>query len=386
MEFVGKEAGQDTQKPHTAPETVTGEEGSAKRNIMRRHEKGPLKQGGQKGRWDPIDDGSGDGVQAIDKKDPNYDSGDEQYVLVSDNQRLASRYANTAPGPLLPLAEFKRRLTVTLEEYFLSEDVEEVARSISEYDSDAFHYEVVKRAINLSLDKRDHERELVSKMLSSLYPKVLDSGAVAKGFERLFEMIDDIQLDAPRARPMIAAFLARAVVDEILPPAFLSSRLIASMGGDVVEHAKLLLSLEHHGTRLEKIWGPGDGRPVEELKRSVDQLLEEYLLSRQLEEVAQCVRELDSPFFHHELVKRAVVVSLDKSSEDQAAISSLFVSLQKDEIISLQQIKKGFDRLHEVITDLILDTPNARELLKKFQEKAIEDKLLPADYIPTPKA
>lgn len=42
------------------------------------------------------------------------------------------------------------------------------------------------------------QRELVSKMLSAAYPDVLSSREVCKGFERLFEMIDDIQLDAPK--------------------------------------------------------------------------------------------------------------------------------------------------------------------------------------------
>lgn len=43
------------------------------------------------------------------------------------------------------------------QEYFLSEDVGEVLRSIKELESPAYHYELVKRAINMSLDARDHE-------------------------------------------------------------------------------------------------------------------------------------------------------------------------------------------------------------------------------------
>lgn len=42
------------------------------------------------------------------------------------------------------------------------------------------------------------QRELISKLLSEAYPDVLPSREVCKGFERLFEMIDDIQLDAPK--------------------------------------------------------------------------------------------------------------------------------------------------------------------------------------------
>lgn len=45
---------------------------------------------------------------------------------------------------------------------------------------------------------RIEQRELVSKLLSDAYPDILSSREVCKGFERLFEMIDDIQLDAPK--------------------------------------------------------------------------------------------------------------------------------------------------------------------------------------------
>jgi MA3 domain len=83
-----------------------------------------------------------------------------------------------------------------------------------------------------ALKQQDHERELVSRLLSAAYPTLLDSDTVARGFQRLFEMIDDLQLDAPAARPLAASFLARAVVDEILPPSFLRDPIMARLGGE----------------------------------------------------------------------------------------------------------------------------------------------------------
>ncbi|CAM9896305.1 unnamed protein product [Discosporangium mesarthrocarpum] len=144
--------------------------------------------------------------------------------------------------------------------------------------------------------------------MSEAYPDVLSSREVCKGFERLFEMIDDIQLDAPNARTLVSSFLARAVADEILPPSVLRNAAFLSLGGEIVKGARRLLSRDHVLSRLEKVWGPGDGRPVEELKVAIDQLLVEYLQSKQLDEAATCVKELDCAHFHHEIVKRAVKV------------------------------------------------------------------------------
>eukprot|EP00953_Heterococcus_sp_UTEX-ZZ885_P024473 13384-Heterococcus_DN1.PRE.2 len=188
-------------------------------------------------------------------------------------------------------------------------------------------------------------------------------------------MIDDLQLDAPAARPLAASFLARAVVDEILPPSFLRDPIMARLGGersDIVDGARRLLSRDHVISRLERVWGPGDGRPVEELKVAIDQLLVEYLLSRQLDEAAQCVKELNCPHFHHEIVKRAVQQAIDKSEQDCTAMSSLLAYLHTSEVISSAQVSVGFDRLWESVTDLSLDMPHAPELLEKFTQQAIQ--------------
>jgi programmed cell death protein 4 len=81
-----------------------------------------------------------------------------------------------------------------------------------------------------------------------------------------------------------------------------------------------LLSSEHCTACLERVWGPGDGRLVMELKDSMDQLLKEYLLSR---EFASCVRELKSAHFHHELVKRGVRIAMEEDGGHRAlALSS----------------------------------------------------------------
>ncbi len=87
------------------------------------------------------------------------------------------------------------------------------------------------------------------------------------------ELMNHLCLHACQKQAMVGSFVARAVVDEVLPPAFLSNRNNTHPGDAVVEKAVGLLSREHCTARLEKVWGPGDGRPVDELKESMDQLL-----------------------------------------------------------------------------------------------------------------
>ena len=185
---------------------------------------------------------------------------------------------------------------------------------------------------------------------------------------------------------MVASFLARAVVDEVLPPAFLSDQNNDRPGDPVVEKAVSLLSREHCTARLERVWGPGDGRPVEELKVEMDNLLKEYLLSRELDEAARCVKELEAPHFHHELVKRGVFAAMEADGKEAPgpegeanidAIAALFGFLVRNAIVSEYQVKKGISRLHARLPDLTLDVPAAPKLLEDFEKMAAEQECFP---------
>jgi programmed cell death protein 4 len=192
------------------------------------------------------------------------------------------------------------------------------------------------------------------------------------------------QLDCPSAASYLTSFLSRAVVDELLPPSFLADPLVKSLGGHVIEDAIRVLSREHCSVRLEKVWGPGDGRPVAELKVAMDQLLKEYLLSRELDEALNCVNEIKAPHFHHELVKRGVKTALDSSNPaaDVDAMAHLFKFLHSNDVLSTTQLKKGFDRCYSLLDDLKLDNPAAPDFLKAFVEAAMKDKCLEEGYTP----
>lgn len=339
--------------------------------------------GGKKGLWGKPEDLIT--VPAVDSGDPNFDSeGDENVVLVASTSTKNYRESgyDFGPVPKLNLPQVKSAITEIISEYFTSADSTEVSRSVLELESSVFHYEIVKRSISLSMDKHDSERELVSRLLSDLYPKVLQPLDMGKGFERVLEYADDLELDIPNARTIIATFLARAVVDEILPPSFLMDPLVIRIGGEIVDMAKKKLSINHGTARLEKGWGPGDGRPVEELKISIDQLMQEYLLSGDLNEAARCVAELNVEHFHHEVVKRAITNALGQGEKQCKAMSGLLNYLVKEtQVISKTQVIQGFNRIQQILDDLKLDVPSAPSIVADFIKQAQQDDILPPNYV-----
>jgi len=395
-------------------ETTVKEAGSVRRNITRKKtdpaaagtfDSKNKKQGGAgKGKWDPLDGADEVELSKLDKNDPLYDEEDAEGKYILSSADADTPYTNGGDsnnptgydevaqkvvyGPMLTLPEFKIRVIDTVREYYDSADADEVVRGIEEMRCRPFHPEVLKRAVGLSLDKGPRERELTSRLLTCLHPTPLSDGDMEAGFTLLLDSLDDLVIDIPDAKAMVGSFLARAVVDEVLPPAYLSNRNNSHPGDEVVEKAVGMLSREHCNARLEHVWGPGDGRPVTELKTVMDQLLEEYLLSRELDEAARCVREMDAPHFHHELVKRGAKIAMEKdgldhrndaasSSSSLDAMAALFSFLVKNAIVSEYQVAKGISRLQKLIPDLKLDVPAAPAMLDEFEDMAREGGCLP---------
>jgi programmed cell death protein 4 len=54
---------------------------------------------------------------------------------------------------------------------------------------------------------------------------------------------------------------------------------------------------------LDNVWGVAGGlRPVQTITKQMELLLKEYLTSRDIKEAQRCIRALEVPHFHHELV------------------------------------------------------------------------------------
>ena len=214
-------------KKSTLPETVTGEEGSAKRNIIRKGNPGKSRKGKSPGNG--TDDGSMYYDPAsLDQGDPNYDSEEEVGTgFIPD----AFHNRESVAKSKMTLTTYKKTVEPIISEFFVSGEIEEMLQNINDIGAPEYAYECVKRSVNMSLDKTDRERELVSQLLSIGYPDTFSSNIVGKGFERLFEIIDEIEKDVLSARDMLAKFLARAVVDEVLPPSFLADAVVMNLGG-----------------------------------------------------------------------------------------------------------------------------------------------------------
>ena len=121
-------------------------------------------------------------------------------------------------------------------------------------------------------------------------------------------------LDTPDAPTILGNFMARAIADDCIPPKFILSykgHVEDELSGKALCRADTLLNMKHGLVRLDNVWGVGGGlRPVKYLIKQIVLLLKEYLCSGDIEEASRCLRELEVPHFHHELVYEVIISDL----------------------------------------------------------------------------
>ncbi|KAK9072372.1 hypothetical protein SSX86_008806 [Deinandra increscens subsp. villosa] len=348
--------------------------GIAVRHVRRSHSGKFVKVkkdgGGGKGTWGKLLDTDGD--THIDRNDPNYDSGEEPYQLVG------SAVSD-------PLDEYKRKVASIIDEYFTTGDVDLASSELRELGSSEYHPYFIKRLVSMAMDRHDKEKEMTSVLLSALYSDVISSTQIKQGFFMLLESADDLAVDILDTVEILALFIARAVVDDILPPAFVTrakkSLPESSKGLQVLQTAeKSYLSAPHHAELVERRWGGSTHISVEEVKKKISDLLREYAESGDTSEACRCIRQLGVAFFHHEVVKRALVLAMEIRASEPL-ILKLLKEASEEGLISSSQMVKGFARLRESLDDLALDIPSAKSLFKSLVQLAVTDNWLDSSFV-----
>lgn len=338
---------------------------SPKRNDRHSHSgtDGRPKKGGcgGKGTWGGLLDM--DDNHFIDSNDPNYSSSEENDKSV---RKVCPRFE-----------EYKKKAAIIVEEYFATDDVVSTANELKDLEMASYSYYFVKKLISMAMDRHDKEKEMAAVLLSSLYADVIDPRQVYKGFRKLVESADDLIVDIPDTVDVLALFIARAVVDDILPPAFLKKEMDAlpsgSKGIDVIKRAeKGYLSAPLHAEIIERRWGGSRNKTVEDVKGKIDNLLVEYAVSGDKKEAIRCINDLKVPFFHHEIVKRAIIMAMERKKAE-GKLLDLLKTASEECLINSSQISKGFTRIIDTIDDLSLDIPNAKELLQSLISKAASE-------------
>lgn len=175
-----------------------------------------------------------------------------------DSKLLASwRSADEQLSDATKVQALKKSVSSIVQKLLSGESDEEATiSSIKELNAPFMHFYFVKKLISAALDGGNKERELASQTLVHVSGGVIDNSQIHQGIHRLLSGVEDLFLDVPDVLRLLSCFLARAVVDEVLPPAFLARGDFSNsdMATQVLEQAQVLLQAEGASMRLSSVW------------------------------------------------------------------------------------------------------------------------------------
>jgi len=236
------------------------------------------------------------------------------------------------------------------------------------------------------MERKASHREITSVLISDLYGRILYEEDIERGFDVLLNSLPDLVLDTPNAATILGNFVARAVADDCIPPKFVQRYkgvVECSHARLAIEHADVLLSMKHGLVKLDSVWGVSGGmRPVKYLIKQIQSLLKEFLSSGDIEEATRCLQELEVPHFHHEFVYEAVVMAIEDMGERAMdLICALLKSLCSSVIVTLDQLRNGFNRVYHEMPEICIDVPHAYTILEKFVQKCQNGGFFPNDLL-----
>ncbi|MBN3311135.1 PDCD4 protein, partial [Amia calva] len=291
--------------------------------------------------------------------DPNYDESSQGDTV----------YATVVPE--LELGELEKAVNPIVQEYFEHGDTREVQALLKELNLGANRFEFSSLAVSLALEGKASHRELTSRLLSDLVGRVLSEADMGRAFDKMLKDLPDLILDTPEAPQMLGQFIARAIADHALPMDFLDrykGKVDCEHARAALDRAAVLLSMKREIVRLDNVWGVGGGqRPVRHLVKEMNLLLKEYLISGDVSEAERCLRDLEVPHFHHELVYEAVIMVLESTGESAVQMMvKLLKAFWETGLITLDQMNRGFRRVFDELPDICLDVPHAHTIMETF--------------------
>ncbi|XP_068177258.1 programmed cell death protein 4a isoform X1 [Antennarius striatus] len=304
-----------------------------------------------------------------DARDPNYDESSQGDTV----------YAKVVPE--IDEKELEKMVNPIVQEYFEHGDTKEVQIMLKELNLGPHKYEFSSLAVSLSLEGKASHRELTSRLLSDLSGKVMSQSDMARAFDKMLQELPDLILDTPEAPLMLGQFIARAIADHILPMSFLDcykGKVDCEHARVALDRAAVLLKMKRGIVRLDNVWGVGGGqRPVKHLIKEMNLLLKEYLTSGDVLEAEHCLRDLEVPHFHHELVYEVIVMVLESTGDTASHMMiKLLQSFWKTGLITVDQMNRGFQRVYDELPEISLDVPHAHSIMETFVDLCYQESVI----------
>ncbi|KAL2455287.1 Eukaryotic translation initiation factor 4G [Forsythia ovata] len=185
---------------------------------------------------------------------------------------------NISSEKALPEERLHDMSMAAIKEFYSANDENEVALCIKELKAPSFYPSMISIWITDSFERRDMERDLLTKLLINLAkPRdgMLSQDQFIKGFEYVLADLEDAVNDAPRAAEFLGCIFAKVILEEIVSFSEIE-RLIYEGGEEQGRLVEIGLAAEVLGTILEMIKSEKGDSVLSEIQSSSNLRLENF--------------------------------------------------------------------------------------------------------------
>jgi MA3 domain len=242
---------------------------------------------------------------------------------------------------------------------------------IRELQRNKLHSYIFARTVQVTLDKADNEQEVSWGLLELLYTaKIIAPREIRRGFDRLYRWINDIIIDSPNAAEIILELL-----NKIISSGVLSSGAVLRVPLQVYNLGRGINVLRN--IKVNDIVIGDLLEVIAETKESIINKLQEYYASGVSEGVIEFIKQ--NKIYGSLVVRKSVELALDRKNSDKELCSRLLGEISG--YCHPETLVEGFDDILWNTKELVIDVPDAGEIISKFIARAIVDDCLPSNYI-----
>lgn len=358
---------------------------------------GEPKKGGGGGMftWGRVGDASNYQVIDEDSNDPNYDSEpsmeyhDSSLSLTESPSKPAPYTSQVLPSFLTPeywlfdFLELKKDTRARVDEVFVQRSYSGFISWLKTLKRNKLHSYIFARTVQVALDKTECEYEIAWGLLELLSTaKVFTSRDIRRGFDRIYRNIAEIMIDVPNAPEIVLELLSQTILTKSLSPSAVirvpSSLYNLGSGSYVLRNVKQdLVRIRDDGSGIEEVVVADFIENIAETKEKIVQIVREYYASGVSEGVIEFIK--GNKLFTSIVVRKAVELALDRNNKDKELCSRIIAEISG--YCAPETLVEGFDDILWNSKELVIDVPEAGDIISKFLARAIVDDCLPSNYI-----
>ncbi|KAL3615495.1 hypothetical protein CASFOL_041156 [Castilleja foliolosa] len=125
-----------------------------------------------------------------------------------------------------------------------------------------------------------------------------------------------------------------------------------------------------HDVSSDKVW------PEEQLREKSMTTIKEFYSARDENEVVLCIKDLNTPSFYPSMISIWLADSFERKDKEREVLTDLLINLSNREVITEDQLVKGFESVLAVLEDAVNDAPRAAEFLGHTFARVVTEKLV----------